>query len=40
MFIADLEGAASLPPVSDALAALGAHVEEVRVLGSYGASPG
>ena len=40
MFVADLEGAASLPPVSDALAALGAHVEEVRVLGSYGASPG
>jgi prephenate dehydratase len=40
MFVADLEGAASLPPVSEALTALGAHVEEVRVLGSYGASPG
>ena len=37
MFVADLDGAASRPPVSEALEALGAHVEEVRVLGSYGA---
>jgi prephenate dehydratase len=35
MFFADLEGAARLPPVSDALAALRARVEELRVLGSY-----
>jgi prephenate dehydratase len=35
MFFADLEGADSRPPVSDALAALGARVEELRVLGSY-----
>jgi prephenate dehydratase len=35
MFVADLDGAASRPPVSQALAALGSHVEEVRVLGSY-----
>ena len=37
MFVADLEGAASRPPVREALEALGSHVEEVRVLGSYGA---
>jgi prephenate dehydratase len=37
MFVADLDGAASRPPVRDALEALGSHVEEVRVLGSYGA---
>jgi prephenate dehydratase len=37
MFVADLEGAASRPPVSDALEALRSHVQEVRVLGSYGA---
>jgi prephenate dehydratase len=37
MFVADLEGAASRPPVRQALTALGSHVEEVRVLGSYGA---
>jgi prephenate dehydratase len=37
MFVADLDGAASRPPVSTALEALGSHVEEVRVLGSYGA---
>lgn len=36
MFFADLEGAAGAPPVSEALDALGAHVEELRVLGSYG----
>ena len=35
MFFADLEGAAGRPPVSEALAALAEHVEEVRVLGSY-----
>jgi prephenate dehydratase len=35
MFFADLDGAAGLPPVSEALAALGARVEELRVLGSY-----
>jgi prephenate dehydratase len=38
MFFADLEGAAERPPVSDALRALALHVEEVRVLGSYGAA--
>ena len=38
MFFADLEGAAERPPVSEALAALAGHVEEVRVLGSYGAA--
>jgi prephenate dehydratase len=36
MFVADLEGAASRPPVRDALEALRSHVQEVRVLGSYG----
>ena len=35
MFFADLEGAADRPPVSEALEALGKHVEEVRVLGTY-----
>ena len=43
MFFADLEGAAGRPPVSDALAGLGARVEELRVLGSYtiaGGTPG
>jgi prephenate dehydratase len=35
MFFADLDGAAALPPVSEALAALRARVEELRVLGSY-----
>jgi prephenate dehydratase len=35
MFFADLEGAAGLPPVSEALDALAGHVEELRVLGSY-----
>jgi prephenate dehydratase len=37
MFFADLEGAAQRPPVSDALEALGRRVEQIRVLGSYGA---
>ena len=36
MFFADLEGAAAAQPVSDALDALAGHVEELRVLGSYG----
>jgi prephenate dehydratase len=35
MFFADLEGAAGRPPVSEALSALGARVEVLRVLGSY-----
>jgi prephenate dehydratase len=35
MFFADLEGAATRPPVSDALAALRGQVEEIRILGSY-----
>jgi prephenate dehydratase len=35
MFFADLDGAAGRPPVSEALAALQARVEELRVLGSY-----
>jgi prephenate dehydratase len=36
MFLADLEGAAGVPPVSEALEALAGHVEELRILGSYG----
>jgi prephenate dehydratase len=40
MFFADLEGAADRPPVSEALAAVGGRVEEIRVLGSYGALGG
>jgi len=36
MFFADLEGAAGTAPVSEALDALAGHVEELRVLGSYG----
>jgi prephenate dehydratase len=35
MFFADLEGHAARPPVSEALEALRARVEEIRVLGSY-----
>ena len=35
MFFIDLEGRASEGPVGDALAALRAHVEHVRVLGSF-----
>jgi prephenate dehydratase len=35
MFFADLDGAAGLPPVHEALAALRGRVEELRVLGSY-----
>jgi prephenate dehydratase len=40
MFFADLEGAAAAPPVSEALEALEGHVEELRILGSYGRGPG
>jgi prephenate dehydratase len=36
MFFADLEGAAAESPVREALDALAGHVEELRVLGSYG----
>ena len=35
MFFADLEGAADRSPVSEALEALGARVETLRILGSY-----
>jgi prephenate dehydratase len=35
MFFADLEGAEHDPPVREALGALGARVETLRVLGSY-----
>ncbi len=35
MFFADLEGAEDRPSVAEALAALKAHVEELRVLGSF-----
>jgi prephenate dehydratase len=38
MFFADLEGARDDPPVRDALAALGARVETLKVLGSYTAA--
>jgi prephenate dehydratase len=38
MFFADLEGAEDDPPVREALAALGARVETLRVLGSYPAA--
>ena len=38
MFFADLEGRASEGPVADALAALRAHVEHLRVLGSFPAA--
>jgi len=34
-FLVDAEGSASDAPVSEAVAALGHHCEEVRVLGSY-----
>jgi len=40
MFFADLEGGAGWPPVSEALRALAAHVDELRVLGSYAAFGG
>jgi prephenate dehydratase len=35
MFFADLEGGTEEPAVQDALAGLGSHCEEVKVLGSY-----
>jgi prephenate dehydratase len=35
MFFADLEGAATRPPVSEALGSLRGRVEEIRILGSY-----
>jgi prephenate dehydratase len=35
MFFADLEGGDGRPPVSEAIAGLRTHCEEVRVLGSY-----
>jgi prephenate dehydratase len=38
MFFADLEGAAGDPGVAEALDALGARVEVLRVLGSYPAA--
>jgi prephenate dehydratase len=38
MFFADLDGPAGRPPVSEALEALSRRVEEIRVLGSYGAA--
>lgn len=38
MFFADLEGGTSDPRVADALAALRARVDELRVLGSYTAA--
>src|SRR5215208_4171242 len=36
MFFAELEGAAGAAPVSEGLDALAGHVQELRVLGSYG----
>jgi prephenate dehydratase len=40
MFFADLDGAAGRAPVSEALRALGARVEVLRVLGSYAIAGG
>jgi prephenate dehydratase len=40
MFFADLEGGESQPSIAEALAALRAHVEELRVLGSFPAFAG
>src|SRR5437763_12358089 len=40
MFFADLEGRETEPHVAEALGALGAHVEELRVLGSFPAFAG
>jgi prephenate dehydratase len=39
MFFLDLEGRADQGPVADALKALHAHVEHLRVLGSYAVAP-
>jgi len=38
-FFVDLEGAAGAGLVDDALGAVRGHVEELRVLGSYGRPP-
>jgi prephenate dehydratase len=38
-FFVDLEGAAGAGPVDEALEAVRGHVEELRVLGSYGRPP-
>jgi prephenate dehydratase len=38
MFFADLDASAADPRVEEALAALGARVETLRVLGSYPAA--
>ena len=38
LFHVDMEGRAEDPPVADAIAALGGHCEEVRLLGSYPAA--
>jgi prephenate dehydratase len=40
MFFADLDGGADRPPVSEALDALRARVEELRILGSYAIAGG
>lgn len=39
VFLVDCEGGESDPPVADAVAALEAHCDRVRVLGSYPAAP-
>jgi prephenate dehydratase len=38
MFFADLEGSATDPHVAEALEALGARVQAMKVLGSYPAT--
>jgi prephenate dehydratase len=38
VFHVDMDGRAEDPPVADAIAALGTHCEEVRLLGSYPAA--
>jgi prephenate dehydratase len=38
LFHVDMEGGAGDPSVADAIAALGRHCEEVRLLGSYPAA--
>jgi prephenate dehydratase len=38
LFHIDMDGRAEDPPVADAIAALGGHCEEVRLLGSYPAA--
>ena len=39
LFHVDLDGAPSRPAVAEAIAALGAHCEDVRLLGAYPAAP-